>query len=73
MISKEFNLTVAFCRQSNASILQMEIGDTESHVGNLAEVGIEVGCPRSSTSNRDPCLKVGTVLSVRGSSQEKEN
>lgn len=73
MISDEFNLTAAFCRQSNASILQMEMGDTESRVGNLAEVGIEVGCPRSLTSNGDPCLKVGTVLSVGGSSQEKEN
>lgn len=51
----------------------MEIGDRESHVGNLSEVGIELGCPRLSTSNRDPCLKVGTVLTVRGSSQEKEN
>lgn len=72
MISNEFNLTAAFCRQSNASILQMEMGDTESRVGNLAEGGIRVGCLRSLTSNGDPCLKVGTVLSGCGGVQAKK-
>lgn len=66
MISNEFNLTAAFCRQSDASILQTEMGDTESRVGNLAEGGIGVGCPRSLTSNGDPWVKVGTVLSGGG-------
>lgn len=57
LISNEFNLTAAFCRQSNAFLLQAEIGDMDGHVGNLAEAEVEVGCLRSSASDRDPCLK----------------
>lgn len=73
MISNEFNFTAAFGRQSNVSILQTEIRDMESHVGNLEEVEIEVGCPRWSASKRDSCLKVGTVLSVSGSSYKRKS
>lgn len=47
----------------------------ESCVGNTAEVGIEVGCPRSATwdqrHQRHCCLKVRTDCSVKGLKKRK--